>query len=97
MNASFELLDQFGHRVAALSRAVHHGDNTSEHVLDAVIELGDQQVLVLCCPLRSGHIANEGCGAALVASIKPNAREAKHQYCETSQSDRARHHIGRES
>jgi len=63
----------------------------------AVIELGDQQVLVLGRPLCSGHIANGGCGATLVASIKPNACQAKHQDCETSQSYRNRHHIGRQS
>src|SRR5262249_57442160 len=97
MNATVELLDQFAHCVATLTRAVYYGDDTSKHILDAVIELGDQQALVLLRFLCGGHIADEGRSATLVASIKSNAREAKHQNCKTSQSNRHRHHIGRQS
>ena len=66
-----EGLDKLVHRAAALARI--HGDhgNAREHVLDAVVKLGDQPALVLFGPLALRDVTGQALDAyALPGCIK---------------------------
>jgi hypothetical protein len=71
LNAPIECLDKLVHRAAALARI--HGDhgNAREHVLDAVVKLGDQQALVFVSPLALRNVE----GQALDAYTLPGCVE----------------------
>ena len=71
LDALIECLDKLVHGAAALLRI--HGDhaNAREHVLDAVVKLGDQQVLVLFSSLALRDVE----GQALDAYAFPDGVE----------------------
>ena len=59
MDAPIESSNEFINRVAALARALSNHGNTCEHIFDAVIELGHQDVLMLLRPLTLRNVKSE--------------------------------------
>src|SRR6516225_3810857 len=66
-DAPIERFDEFLHRVATLARRHRYHCNTSENVLDAMVEFGDQPLSVLLVPLAPGDITDQ----ALETCIMP--------------------------
>src|SRR5262245_45921143 len=58
-NAAVEGAEELVHRSATFAGALRNGGHRGEHVLDAVIELGNEQLLVFFCSLLFSVIADD--------------------------------------
>src|SRR5262245_37702614 len=67
LNAAIEHLQELFHGAAALARALSNGGNGSEHVLDAVVELADQQALSLLGSLALRDVAGQSLETQIAA------------------------------
>src|SRR5262249_21706216 len=59
LDATVEGFDELVHRAAALPAIHRDHANTREHVLDAMVQLGDQQVLMLLGPLALSNVEGQ--------------------------------------
>src|SRR5262249_43612517 len=59
LNTTVEYLEKLLHGAAALSGALRNRGDGREHVLDAVVELADQQALAFLGPLALGDVAGQ--------------------------------------
>src|SRR5580765_7979752 len=59
LDAPVERSDELVHRAAALARIHRHHGNAREHVLDAMVELGEEHVAMLLGPLALGDVDGE--------------------------------------
>src|SRR5262245_33219125 len=58
-NAAIEVAEEFVYRSATFPRALQNCGHRGEHVLDAVIELGNEQFLVFFGPLLFSVVADD--------------------------------------
>src|SRR3954447_2951415 len=63
LNAPIECLNELVNRTAALACILGDRGNTREHVLDAVVKLGDQQALVFVSPLALCNVNRQALDA----------------------------------
>src|SRR5262245_39614108 len=91
LDTPIENVEELIYRAAAFARALRDHGDTGEHVLDTMVELGDQQILLLFCPPRGGDIASIGGCPSSVPLVEPNADQRQRQYGEARYRDADRH------